>query len=281
MKTRFILGSALAAVLLMWGGTGKVMAQKNIDKMAAELEKRDDVAINSVTKRDPKTRKVVKVVKSFSLKDENIGARLIEAFEKDEEYAETAIKDMPKGRGKAQKANFTFIYKTDNEKRTYTLNVKESGSVSMTVIISPMKDGQEVGSVVLDPEYWEAFEKDEEYAETAIKDMPKGRGKAQKANFTFIYKTDNEKRTYTLNVKESGSVSMTVIISPMKDGQEVGSVVLDPEYWDSFNEQMAELGNNLRDSGIEVRQMSREEMEKMQETIRQSLKGLDAYAIAE
>ena len=186
MKTRFILGSALAAVLLMWGGTGKVMAQKNIDKMAAELEKRDDVAINSVTKRDPKTRKVVKVVKSFSLKDENIGARLIEAFEKDEEYAETAIKDMPKGRGKAQKANFTFIYKTDNEKRTYTLNVKE-----------------------------------------------------------------------------------------------VGSVVLDPEYWDSFNEQMAELGNNLRDSGIEVRQMSREEMEKMQETIRQSLKGLDAYAIAE
>ncbi|KAB3732654.1 DUF5024 domain-containing protein, partial [Phocaeicola vulgatus] len=25
MKTRFILGSALAAVLLMWGGTGKVM----------------------------------------------------------------------------------------------------------------------------------------------------------------------------------------------------------------------------------------------------------------
>ena len=100
MKTRFILGSALAAVLLMWGGTGKVMAQKNIDKMAAELEKRDDVAINSVTKRDPKTRKVVKVVKSFSLKDENIGARLIEAFEKDEEYAETAIKDMPKGRGR-------------------------------------------------------------------------------------------------------------------------------------------------------------------------------------
>ena len=163
MKTRFILGSALAAVLLLCGGTGKVMAQKNIDKMAAELEKRDD----------------------------------------------------------------------------------------------------------------------EEYAETAIKDMPKGRGKAQKANFTFIYKMDNEKRTYTLNVNENGNVSMTVIISPMKDGKEVYSAVLDSEYWDSFNEQMAELGNNLRDSGIEVRQMSREEMEKMQKTIRQSLKGLDAYAIAE
>ena len=80
---------------------------------------------------------------------------------------------------------------------------------------------------------------------------------------------------------ENGNVSMTVIISPMKDGKEVYSAVLDSEYWDSFNEQMAELGNNLRDSGIEVRQMSREEMEKMQKTIRQSLKGLDAYAIAE
>ena len=89
MKTRFILGSALAAVLLMWGGTGKVMAQKNIDKMAAELEKRDDVAINSVTKRDPKTRKVIKVVKTYSVKDTKLGKRLIDAFEKDEEYAET------------------------------------------------------------------------------------------------------------------------------------------------------------------------------------------------
>lgn len=137
MKTRFILGSALAAVLLMWGGTGKVMAQKNIDKMAAELEKRDDVAINSVTKRDPKTRKVVKVVKSFSLKDENIGARLIEAFEKDEEYAETAIKDMPKGRGKAQKANFTFIYKTDNE----AVSQKHGTATRLSILREPVTTG--------------------------------------------------------------------------------------------------------------------------------------------
>lgn len=163
MKTRLMLGSALAVVLLLCGGTGKVMAQKNIDKMAAELEKRDDVAINSVTKRDPKTRKVMKVVKSFSLKDEKMGARLIEAFEKDEEYAETAIKDMPKGRGRAQKANFTFIYKLDDEKRTYTLTVNENGNVSMTVIISPMKGGKEVSVFVLNSEDWEPF--DEQIAE--------------------------------------------------------------------------------------------------------------------
>ena len=68
----------------------------------------------------------------------------------------------------------------------------------------------------------------------------------------------------------AGSVDVAALVPPPPA---VGSP--------AFNEQMAELGNNLRDSGIEVRQMSREEMEKMQETIRQSLKGLDAYAIAE
>ena len=65
MKTRFILGSALAAVLLLCGGTGKAMAQKTIDKMAAGLETRADVAINSVTNRDTKTRTALKAVKGF------------------------------------------------------------------------------------------------------------------------------------------------------------------------------------------------------------------------
>lgn len=144
MKRQFVRCTlALALVLCM--GVGKAMAQKEINKMAQMLEKRDDVAINSVTKRDPKTRKIVKVVKSFSVKDEKLAKQLITAFEKDEEYAETAIKDMPKGRGSGQqKANFTFIYREETEKRTYTLSVSGSGSVSMTIIISPMKNGKEV-----------------------------------------------------------------------------------------------------------------------------------------
>ena len=197
MGTKHFLGCALTAVLLLCGGANQVFAQKNIDKMAAELEKRDDVAINSVTKRDPKTRKVVKVVKSFSLKDDKIGKRLVEAFEKDEEYAETAIKDMPKGRKEAQKVSFTFIYKVDNEKRTYTLSVNETGSVSMTVIISPMKDG--------------------------------------------------------------------------KDSY---SSVFDSDSWDTFNDQMAELNDKLKESEIEFQQMSKEDIKKMQEDVHESLKGL-------
>ena len=61
---------------------------------------------NSVTKRDPKTRKVVKVVKSFSLKDENIGARLIEAFEKDEEICRNCHQGYAEGKRQGAESEF-------------------------------------------------------------------------------------------------------------------------------------------------------------------------------
>ena len=84
MRKKTLLRWFMACVLLCCGVSG-IKAQKTIDKMANELEKRDDVAINSVTKRDPKTRKVIKVVKTYSVKDTKLGKRLIDAFEKDEE----------------------------------------------------------------------------------------------------------------------------------------------------------------------------------------------------
>ena len=71
----------------------------------------------------------------------------LDQVSKDVEYAETAIKDMPKGRNAGQKANFTFIFRTDDEKRTYTLTTNESGNVSFTIIISPLKNGREVTGV--------------------------------------------------------------------------------------------------------------------------------------
>lgn len=142
MKTRNILKYMLTMVLVCMGAM-PLMAQKNIDKLVKELENRDDVSINSVTKRDPKTRKISRVVKTFSLKvDNKIVKELIDAFEKDEEYAITAIKDMPKGRKAATRVNFTFIFQKDNEKRTYTLNTQANGNVTMTVIINPDGKGK-------------------------------------------------------------------------------------------------------------------------------------------
>ena len=115
-------------------GTVPMMAQKNIDKIIQELEKRSDVSINSVTKRDPKTRKIVSMVKTFTLKDPT--SRFIRAFEKDEEDAITAIKNLPKGRLNTKDAQLTFIFHpTKDEKRTYSLTTDRNGVVTLSVVI--------------------------------------------------------------------------------------------------------------------------------------------------
>ena len=115
-------------------GTVPMMAQKNIDKIIQELEKRSDVSINSVTNRDPKTRKIVSMVKTFTLKDPT--SRFIRAFEKDEEDAITAIKNLPKGRLNTKDAQLTFIFHpTKDEKRTYSLTTDRNGVVTLSVVI--------------------------------------------------------------------------------------------------------------------------------------------------
>jgi post-segregation antitoxin (ccd killing protein) len=122
--------------MMMFVGTMGVMAQKNIDKVVEELEKSDEASINSVTKRDPKTRKVTRMIKTFSLTDIKMAKRLIAAFEKDEEYAISAMKDMPKGRKSAMKVNFTFTFQQDNEKSMYSLSTNENGKIELSINIS-------------------------------------------------------------------------------------------------------------------------------------------------
>ena len=123
----------MVACMMLFVGTTGVMAQKNIDKVVEELEKSDEASINSVTKRDPKTRKVTRMIKTFSLTDIKMAKRLIAAFEKDEEYAISAMKDMPKGRKSAMRVNFTFTFQQDNEKSMYTLTTNENGKIELSI----------------------------------------------------------------------------------------------------------------------------------------------------
>lgn len=140
MKANSILKCIMLA-LFIGMNIPSVMAQKNLDKLLEEIEKRDDASVNSVTKRDPKTRKITSVVKSFSLpSDAKMTQRLIEAFEKDEEYTITAIKDIPRGRKAATRANFTFIFQKGNEKRTYTFNANQQ-KINLSVIIKQGRSG--------------------------------------------------------------------------------------------------------------------------------------------
>ena len=142
MKATRMMRCLMVMLLLCIGGS-PVWAQKNIDKLVKELEKRNDVAINSVTKRDPKTRKVVSMVKTYSVKDERIS--FVKAFEMDEEDAITAIKDLPEGRVNIKDAKLTFIFSAkENEMRTYTLEVNRAGVVTLTVIIKQVTNGRDV-----------------------------------------------------------------------------------------------------------------------------------------
>ena len=128
----------------LWLGMCAVpaMAQKNIDKIVKELEKRDDVSISLVTHRNPETRKVTTVVKSITFTDEKISERLIQAFNKDEEYTVTAIKDSKKVNGKP-KASYMYIFRTDEGQYKYALDVRRNGKTDLSVIFSPKKEGKE------------------------------------------------------------------------------------------------------------------------------------------
>ena len=118
-----------------------VMAQKNIDKIVEELEKRDDVEINVVTNRDPETRKVTKRIKSLTFKDEKVLKRLIEAYDKDEEYTTTAIKNSSKEAGQTD-LNYMYTFPHEEGEYNYALNTGKDGYIFLSIIFKPKQEGQ-------------------------------------------------------------------------------------------------------------------------------------------
>ena len=173
MKTRNWMKCMLVTLLLCMGAV-PMMAQKNIDKLVEELEKRHDVAINSVTSRNPKTRKITKIVKNFSFKDRLMNGKLIKAFEKDEEYAITAIKDLPKGRnGDSSNVSFTFIFvKDNNQKITYTLYTDKSEGTTLTIIMnSENKDTNDISYFRMDNNFMKGMNESLKDLDVRLKDM--------------------------------------------------------------------------------------------------------------
>lgn len=130
MKTRKMMCMAV----MMFGLCAGAMAQKNIDKVVADMEKNADTRITSIKKRDPDTRKVVKVTKTLRLTDVQIAKRAMEAFEKDEEDALTSIKE------KRNRVEYTLTYRNKTEKRTYILTIREGNDVEISVFITPANE---------------------------------------------------------------------------------------------------------------------------------------------
>lgn len=133
----------MCMALMMFGLCAGAMAQKNIDKVVADMEKNPDARITSIKKRDPGSRKTVKVTKTVRLTDAQMAERALEAFEKDEEDALTSIKE------KRARVQYTLTYGNKTEKRTYILTIREGNDVEISIFITPANE-KDTGWLIMD-----------------------------------------------------------------------------------------------------------------------------------
>lgn len=104
----------LAIMTLAVGFALSVSAQCSIDKIVEDYSAVGRSKFTSAVERDPKTRKVVKVVKVLELNDYN-GKQLIAAFEQEAKRYNSALKT------EGGKRSGMFHIETDRQHRIYTL----------------------------------------------------------------------------------------------------------------------------------------------------------------
>ena len=115
MKTMKLMMMVLSILFVSSCAT----AQSQIDRIVDELEQKG-VDISKVVKRDPKTKQVYSVVKSFSFysKDSKYANRLKEAFKKE---AENAVTETTSNYGN----NYVLVFQDGKKKTTYSLSIKD------------------------------------------------------------------------------------------------------------------------------------------------------------
>ena len=138
MKTRIV--TRILTIMLLSANVLPMMAQKNISKLVEELEKRNDVEISMVTNRNPQTREITNKVKTIYVKDEALFDKFVKAFEKDEEYTRTAIKDSKRKNG-ILVVDYNFKFEDEEGNYTYTLSSssRTKGKFDITIIFNPSK----------------------------------------------------------------------------------------------------------------------------------------------
>ena len=138
MKTRIV--TRILTIMLLSANVLPMMAQKNISKLVEELEKRNDVEISMVTNRNPQPREITNKVKTIYVKDEALFDKFVKAFEKDEEYTRTAIKDSKRKNG-ILVVDYNFKFEDEEGNYTYTLSSssKTKGKFDITIIFNPSK----------------------------------------------------------------------------------------------------------------------------------------------
>ena len=142
MKKRTIM--RCLAIMLLSISTSPILAQKNINKLVEELEKRENIKVSLVTNRNPQTRGITNRIKTFSATDENMLNELVKAFEKDEEYTRTAMKEAKKTNG-IHVVEYTYIFTSEEGNYNYSLesSSKTKGKFELTIIFNPSRKKKE------------------------------------------------------------------------------------------------------------------------------------------
>lgn len=129
MKTKHVF--IVALVLLLGNFSIDVVAQSNLDALVKKCETMDSVNMNILKNKDPQTKKIIRVIKTITIRDNpSLTNEFIEAFKKDEEQAFRVVDE------KIGQKVYPSYYQFDNV--SYSFSITKDGKItSISAIEEP------------------------------------------------------------------------------------------------------------------------------------------------
>ena len=126
----------LALCLLLSGFSMELMAQKNLEAVVQKCKADKTIDKSVVTNKDPKTKKVYKIVSSFVVEGHAaLQQEIKSAFERDKEEAYQVIENESNG-----KMDYFIRFSKANVKVSYSMDSRDT-KLSFTVIENFEKGG--------------------------------------------------------------------------------------------------------------------------------------------
>ena len=126
----------LALCLLLSGFSMELMAQKNLEAVVQKCKSDKSVDKSIVTKRDPKTKELQKIISSFTIEDNpTLQQEVKTAFEQDKEDAYQVIENESNGN-----MDYFIRFSKANVKVSYSMDSRDT-KLSFTVIENFEKGG--------------------------------------------------------------------------------------------------------------------------------------------
>lgn len=121
---------ALALCLLVGSFSAQLSAQKNLEAVIQKCKSDKTVDKSIVTRKDPQTKRLEKVVSSFTIRGNNaLRQEVMTAFERDKEEAYQVIQNESNG-----EVSWFIRFAKANVRTSYSLNVDGDDELSLTVI---------------------------------------------------------------------------------------------------------------------------------------------------